>query len=132
MTNAGFGIAASRRVLMLMLTALIAALAVSFAAPREAQAIRDPSIVSASHVGWVQTRSSYVNCLACAARTYPAYRWSGGKWESARITAGIDVYVYPYSSPWHWIWTQRTGWLAVQNQYLTTGYSCLGIDCPVF
>ena len=128
-------IATWRRILLVGVTALTALLAVSFAAPQEANAIMDPTIVPANKVGWVKTRP-VVTCLAmipeCMNAGHTAYRWTGSGWQATRIGGGIDVYVYPYSSPWHWIWTQQTGWLAIQNSSLETGYSCYGYACPMF
>ncbi len=122
-----------RRVLLVGITALIALLAVSFSAPDEAHAIRDPNIVLQSHVGWVETKP-LMTCMAmgCGTPAHQAWRWSGSAWQATTIGSGVDVYVYPYSAPWHWIWTQRTGWLAIQNSSLQTGYSCIGFNCPVF
>ncbi len=125
-----------RRMLLLGITTLIAMLAVSFSAPQDAHAIRDPTIVTSGQVGWVKTRST-IHCMAMtpgclAPGTHQAWRWNGSSWQSARVLENTDVYVYPYSAPWHWIWTQQTGWLAIQNSALTTGYSCLGINCPIF
>ena len=132
--------AAWRRILLIGITALIALLAVSFSAPQDAHAIISPNIVRANHVGWVKVKDEPRACPAI----YPApaycsqpspvvaWRWNGVAWNQTSIAGGTDVYVYPYSSPWHWIWTQRTGWLAITNSSLDTGYSCIGFNCPVF
>lgn len=124
-----------RRLLLIGITTLVALLAVSFSAPEEAHAIRDPNIVLANHVGWVKTKP-LIACMAiglpCSNPTHQAWRWTGKTWQSVRIDDGIDVYVYPYSSPWHWVWTQQTGWLAIQNSSLESGYRCEGWACPVF
>lgn len=123
-----------RHIILVGITALVALLAISFSAP-EAHAIRNPNVVLQSHVGWVETKP-LVACLAiglpCSNPTHQAWRWSGTQWQSVRIRGGVDVYVYPYSAPWHWAWTQDTGWLAIQNSSLQTGYSCTGYACPVF
>jgi hypothetical protein len=122
-----------RRLLLVGITTLIAMLAVSVSAPDEARAFRDPTIMTSNHVGWVETRPLY-GCLAlhCPVPTHQAWRWNGSTWSSVRLSGGLQVYVYPYSAPWHWVWTQKTGWLAIQNSALTTGYSCFGPTCPVF
>lgn len=129
------GAALLRRLLLVGITTLIAMLAVSFTAPDDAHAIRNPNVVLQSHVGWVETKP-LIACMAiglpCSNPTHQAWRWSGTQWQSVRIRGGVDVYVYPYSAPWHWVWTQNTGWLAIHNSSLDTGYSCTGFNCPVF
>lgn len=122
----------SRRLLLIAIVALVAALAVSVSAPPEAHAIRNPNVVLSSHVGWVETKP-FMSCLAIGCPTgHGAWRWSGYAWQSTSIAGDSRVYAYPYSGPWHWIWTQRTGWLAIETSKLETGYSCIGYGCPVF
>jgi hypothetical protein len=121
-----------RRVLMVAITALIAALAVSFSAPGDARAFMDPSVVRSGTTGWVQVRHQAVACPAiyptpawCSqGRSITAWRWSGSSWSQSSLAGGTQVYAYPYSAPWHWVWTQRTGWLAVKSSDLTTGRTC--------
>lgn len=124
-----------RRILLIAVVALTALIAVSSAAPQDAHAIMDPTTVLPNKVGWVKT-APVISCMAltpeCMNAGHTAYRWTGYSWQRTRIAGGIDVYVYPYSSPWHWIWTQRTGWLAIPNSALETGYRCYGYACPVF
>ncbi len=127
-----------RRILLIGITALVALLAVSFSAPQEAHAIRSPNLVLPSHVGWVYVKNEPRICPAiypapayCSQpSTVTAYRWTGTLWQSLSLVGGTSVYVYPYSAPWHWVWTQRTGWLAIHNSYLDTGYRCTGYACP--
>ena len=50
-------------------------------------------------------------------RGLTAYRWGGAAWQRVDLNecnyAFPTVYAYPFGSGWSWIWTQRTGWLAV-------------------
>lgn len=134
-------VAAWRRVLLLTIVALVAALAITVGAPpKEAHAIRNPTVVLASHTGWVYVRQAPRACPAIYPQ--PAYcstpssvavwRWTGRTWTQAWVSEGAQVYAYPYASGWHWIWTSRTGWLAIQTSQLETGYRCSGAACPVF
>lgn len=127
------GVAVWRRIALVAVTMMIAVLALSAGAPQEAQAFRDPNTVLANHEGWVKTRP-LASCLAlsCPVAMHQAYQWTGREWRSVWLNSGIDVYVYPYSSPWHWVWTRKSGWLAVPNSSLETGYHCFGYHCPVF
>ena len=123
-----------RRTILLGLAILVALLASNAAAPATADAIMIDYRVPASHVGWVYTASD-APCVglfaACpVSRYHRAWRWSGSSWQQANIDKGVRVYVYPYSGTWHWIWTQRTGWLAIENAKLTRyqfacRYACL-------
>lgn len=122
----------SRRLLLIAITALVAALAVTMTAPREAHAFRNPNVVLPSHTGWVQTKP-FMSCLAIGCPTgHAAWRWTGYSWQGTSIAGDTRVYAHPYTGSWHWIWTQRTGWLAIQTSALDTGYSCTGYRCPVF
>lgn len=125
-----------RRILLVAITALVAALAVSFGKPTNANAFVDPSIVRADFVGWGEVRASYDRPQVCSLRIgYPcgdlrlpsyktAYEWNGRSWVPQRIVGGTNVYIYPYSGSWSWAWTQRTGWLAMQRSDLSTGRVC--------
>jgi hypothetical protein len=125
-----------RRILLVAITALVAALAVSFSKPADAHAFVDPSIVRVNYVGWGEVRSDSTPARACPA-IYPApsycynrisfktaYRWTGRSWVPQSIAGGTQVYIYPYTGSWAWIWTQRTGWLAIQRGELSTGQRC--------
>ena len=127
-----------RHALIIAIVALIAALAISCTAPTDAHAIRDPTAVLSSHVGWVYVRTSGT---AVCTLTYPqrckspgkyAWRWTGSQWSTAQVNSGSQVYAYPYSGAYHWVWTSRTGWLAMQTADLETGYRCTGVVCPRF
>lgn len=129
----------SRRILLVAITALVATLAVSFSAPQEAHAFRDPTALTSSHQGWVYVRQGQGPCPASPIPEYcdqpelvDAWRWSGSSWSRAHLVGGEQVYAYPYSGSWHWAWTQRTGWLAIQTAKLDTGYRCTGYACPRF
>ncbi len=131
-----------RRVLIIAIAALIAALAISFSAPNDAHAFRNPNVVLPSHQGWVYVQG--MGTIATCPAIYPvpeyckrsqgivAWRWSGSAWSQASLAAGTRVYAYPYSGSWHWVWTQHTGWLATQTANLNTGYRCTSSPCPVF
>lgn len=133
-------VAVSRRVLFVAIIALIAALAVSVSVPSEAQAVRDPRVVFPHHKGWVKVNDGLRACpMIYPTPSYcyqpaqvPAWRWTGRYWNATTITGGTWVYAHPYSGDWHWIWTQRTGWLAIKRTNLNTGYSCTGSHCPQF
>ena len=130
-------IALVRRALLASLALLVALLALSFRA-EPAHAIMDPTTVTSGHVGWVLVRSTPQYCDAiypstCSTTgTRKVWRWGGSAWTAYTIRGGTSVYAYPYSGSFHWIWTQRTGWLAIQSADLDTGYRCTGANCPVF
>ena len=48
----------------------------------------------------------------------PAWRWTGSAWTRASLATSTQVYVWPYATGWSWVWTQRTGWLAMQDEHL--------------
>lgn len=112
-----------RRLLLLAVMALTASLAVSFTAPQQAHAITSSRIVPSSLVGWVSVRENRI-CSAdfpasiCGSTSHMAWRWSGSAWSAVSIAGGTHVFAYPYAGTWHWIWTQRTGWLAIQTHNL--------------
>ncbi len=127
-------VALARRILLVAITALVAALAMNAAKPAEAQAFVDPSIVFSSYQGWGAVRDEPVACPAIYPQpaycsqpsTAVAYRWNAKSrsWSTLRIYGGTQVYIYPFSGDWMWIWTQRTDWLAIKRGSLTTGKSC--------
>lgn len=51
-----------------------------------------------------------------------AYRWTNRGWVARGIgecgTGPSQVYVWPFASGWSWIWSQQTGWLAVESRYV--------------
>jgi hypothetical protein len=75
------------------------------------------------YVGWAKL--SFRGCVSPgSAQTMDckgdlAWRWTGRAWQQHPInecSGGLGaVYVYPYAAGWSWIWTQRTGWLAVRS-----------------
>ena len=138
MASTRIGVATSRRMLLVGITALVALLAVSFSAPQDAHAIINPTTVTSQHTGWVYTRHVGVVCTMdypssyCSPSTHTAWRWSGYSWSRSSIGGSTQVYAYPYSGAWHWIWTQHSGWLAIETSKLETGYRCTGYRCPVF
>ena len=132
MSSTVSSVAMWRRILLVAITALVGALAVSVSAPQDAEAFVNPATVFPSTKGWVLTKSEPRICPAI----YPApaycskpspvtaYRWSGSSWSRTSLAGGIWVYAWPYADGWHWAWTQRTGWLAVRTSDLTTGRTC--------
>jgi hypothetical protein len=46
-----------------------------------------------------------------------AWRWNGA-WQRTTLGGASQVYVYPFATGWSWVWTSRTGWLAVQDRYV--------------
>jgi hypothetical protein len=115
-------VVAWRRALLTGMTALIALLAFSFGSPSDAHAM-DPgsvytnprysasTVVSANHTGWVDVKGGSYS-------SEPAWFWTGRSWVQVRIPGGTHAWAVPYSRPYHWIWTQRTGWLAIQTSSL--------------
>ena len=76
-----------------------------------------------SFVGWADL--DYRGCLPDGAATtadcksLSAWRWTGRTWQAQALYDcydGTQVYAYPYAAGWTWIWTQRTGWLAIQSR----------------
>ncbi len=80
--------------------------------------------------GWGTVNYPDQNCpndgrVGCGTYTpsFPAWRWTGS-WSGTSVWGGTQVYIYPYAVGWSWIWTQRTGWLAMQDKYVwVSGYS---------
>jgi len=132
-----------RRSLLIALATLVAVLAISSAAPDAARAdvlgFRNPNQVLASHTGWVYVRTAapigcatvYPSTCTDNANSVQTWWWSN-QWNNYRIPRGTQVYAYPYTGQFHWIWTQYTGWLAIRTSNLDTGYSCTGRTCPMF
>ncbi|MCB0879773.1 MAG: hypothetical protein KDC46_12445 [Thermoleophilia bacterium] len=128
------GIAMWRRILLIAITALVGALAVSFSQPAKAEAFVNPSVVFPSTEGWVYVKSDLPQacpavwptpsyCYKAPAKT--AWRWTGSTWKQTSIAGGTQVYALPYASGWHWVWIdRRTGWLAIRTSDLTTGRTC--------
>ena len=59
-------------------------------------------------------------CLAVMPQPVPAWRWTGNAWKqelAEGFTPGSAVYFAPYATGWHWAWTARTGWLAIQSSH---------------
>jgi hypothetical protein len=56
----------------------------------------------------------------------PAWRWTGTRWTAVSLDQATAIYVWPYATNWSWVWTQRTGWLALQDQYvvINPSYVC--------
>lgn len=127
----------TRRLLLVAIAALTVLLMSSAATPATASAEGYwPTTIHANHVGWVTVRPRAANDV-CGFRPpcgVSAYRWSGRAWQHTRVSWSRDVYAYPYTRGWHWIWTQHTGWLAMQTRelqpYGTSGHRCnIGYRC---
>lgn len=84
----------------------------------------DRYLVASSHVGWVYLDLNFCPSDRFCATIYrdrtAAWRWTGTTWQQTSIRGG-SVYVYPYSKPWRWAWTQESGWVAVHDQRFVTG-----------
>ena len=131
-------IIAWRRALLAGITALIALLAISFTEPTSAHAIVSSTTVPSGHVGWVTVRGGPWVCptvRTCTRQPSVAWSWNGRSWSQASLQGGTSVYAYPYSGSWHWAWTQRTGWLAIQTSSLQRAATRCGVGyavpCPV-
>lgn len=48
----------------------------------------------------------------------PAWRLQNGAWLRTTLAPGTRTYVHPYAGAWRWVWTQRTGWLAINASAL--------------
>jgi hypothetical protein len=82
-------------------------------------------------IGWATI--SHRGCIApgmattTECRSSAAYRWTGTAWRNVGLSecgGPRQVYVYPYTSGWSWVWSQQTGWLAVQSHlvHVRVGY----------
>jgi hypothetical protein len=121
-----------RRLILLGLAILVAAIASNAAAPATADAIFVDYRVPASHQGWVYVKSSAAD--VCTRSLPPqcrasAWRWSGSAWTQSSVSTSTQVYAYPYASGWHWIWTQHTGWLAIETNKLERYRFACGVMC---
>ncbi|MCW2924644.1 MAG: hypothetical protein JWM98_2048 [Thermoleophilia bacterium] len=47
---------------------------------------------------------------------YTGWSWTNGAWKSVTLAGGTTGYLYPYAGApaWRWVYTPRTGWVAVQ------------------
>jgi hypothetical protein len=61
---------------------------------------------------------------AAASRPRAAWRWTGSNWSATTLPAGAQVYVWPYAAGWSWVWTQSSGWLAIQDAELVINPYC--------
>ena len=105
-----------RQLPLILVASLLAILATGASVVSSAEAA-----VPASFTGWATVDQSF-RCMAalphCTDPHYPAWRWTGTTWQSTTVRHGTSAYVYPYAGSWHWIWTQRTGWLAIDDAYV--------------
>lgn len=54
-----------------------------------------------------------VRCPMPMPRPVTSWKWSGSTWSSGTLETfipGAQVYVYPYSGGWRWVWTRDSGW----------------------
>lgn len=117
-----------RRTLLIVAAAVVAACALSTAVPERAQATIVPitPTVQSSFEGWAQVWGTTTMCPIsinlgpCQYAGRDAYRWTGYSWARTTLAHNTMVYAYPYGSGWHWVWTERTGWLAVRTAYVHT------------
>lgn len=112
------------------LVATIAAAALGMAAALAAPAyadVRGPHVCTTAadapnHVGWgmLGLRGCIAPGMAATTecRSAAAYRWTGASWVNVGVnecSGSREVYVYPYTTGWSWIWTQHAGWLAIRS-----------------
>lgn len=77
-----------------------------------------------NYTGWARVdfplRHACANCLDGGFEVaLPVYQWTGTAWRTTSLSTNHRrVWVAPYASGWSWIWTQQTGWLAVQSSFL--------------
>jgi hypothetical protein len=115
------------------LMATSAAPALAFAAPAPASTCTFAS-QAPNYVGWVTLAyrgcpNGFAQTADCKALT--AYRWTGRSWQYFGLNecgGPRQVYVYPYAAGWSWVWSQQTGWLAVQSSSVLIRQG-QGIDC---
>lgn len=92
--------------------------------PAPAPVITHPG---ANYIGWGYTRGLGICpegalCIWAGEIQVPAWRWSGA-WTKTSVPTGTRVWIYPYATGWHWIWTPNTGWLAMTNSRLLLAVS---------
>ncbi|MCW2925141.1 MAG: hypothetical protein JWM98_2545 [Thermoleophilia bacterium] len=113
-------------VVVALLVAIIASLATQ-AGTASATTIAAPSSVGPNFQGWTKLQSGYTSCgydigtgsvTTCRPERYPAYEWTASGWQSRTLAADTWVYVYPYAAGYSWVYTQRTGWYAIQRSYI--------------
>jgi len=92
------------------LTCAIVVLLVGTAALLLPRAARAEVVTSYKGWGWVQQP------LGIAV---PGWSWNstGQAWSFRSLPSGTQVYLWPWSSDWEWVWTQDSGWLAVPMTY---------------
>jgi len=141
MTTSSLRAANWRRVLLVGITALIALLAISFAAPAESRAnheyeygSHDPSRVYYYSSGYAYVKGGFVAGTVCTVidcnANAKAYRWVGNYgnnngWTEVSLPKGMQVEVQPYSVQYDYgyVWV-RVGyeWLLIRTNQLETGY----------
>ena len=88
-------------------------------APCYQPVVRHSAADHQTYKGWGFITANYCPPgMACAAiyhSSTTAWRWTGSSWSKTSIADRTQVYIHPYASGWSWVWTSRTGWLAVQS-----------------
>ena len=114
----------TRRRTWRMQIGLLACLAIGFVSallPSSASALITYQHYDAplSYTGWVQLVDpcpAGMVGVTCTPGSAAAWRWNGYSWSQQHIMRDQMVYVAPFSGQWRWVWTQRTGWLAITGQ----------------
>lgn len=112
-------LAASRRVLMIALLALIATLGIAASGAGTVSAA--PIYPTYTGHAYVRSAPVYTRCYyEATCRVYATtYQWTGIGWRPIALPRRTQVYAYPLSVYWHWAWTQRTGWVAISTAELS-------------
>jgi hypothetical protein len=113
-----------------LIVAMLAMTATAAAAPADASAVTClPSsnitnscmgyqTAGVNHKGWVYLNLNYCPPGALCRMSYresiDAWHWTGTRWTQSSVKGGW-VYVYPYSGQWRWVWTQASGWVALDS-----------------
>lgn len=77
-----------------------------------------------TYKGWAYLEGR--SCLAIGAgcdNAYQGWRWDSNRWVAASVPAG-DVYVWPFSKDWSWVWSRSSGWVALRSYSPQIRMSC--------
>lgn len=62
-----------------------------------------------------------VTCMALPT-SLRGYRYETGRWTSIvdpnPPSTETELYIYPFTGGWRWVWTRQSGWFAVQSRSL--------------
>jgi hypothetical protein len=139
------------RKLVLAIATLAMALGFSLGAPASSHAViycldgitypcgPEPTTVCTWHTdtptykGWATiSRHQCGGIRTMDLQIFTAWRWNATtrSWARTTLNENTRVYAWPFATGWSWVWTQSTGWLAIQSQYVlvsqTTTYGGCG------